>query len=76
MEGNMKIDKNPCMLWNFSNVYIQKDRSFNVMVNKDKSKDSVDGVVALAMALHEWIRTNMAVEYLDIKNINMNDFTK
>ena len=36
--------------WNFSNVVIYHDGNDNIKIIKNKSADSVDGVVSLGMA--------------------------
>ena len=44
---------NPCMNWMLSNVAIQEDPAGNIKIAKNKSKEKVDGIVALVMALGE-----------------------
>ncbi len=44
---------NPCMNWMLSNVAIQEDPAGNIKIAKNKSKEKVDGFVALVMALGE-----------------------
>ena len=44
---------NPCMNWMLSNVAIQEDPAGNIKIAKNKSKEKVDGMVALVMALGE-----------------------
>ena len=44
---------NPCMNWMLSNVAIQEDPAGNIKIAKNKSKEKVDGLVALVMALGE-----------------------
>ena len=46
-------DDNPCMNWMLSNVAIQEDPAGNIKIAKNKSKEKVDGLVALVMALGE-----------------------
>ena len=46
-------DDNPCMNWMLSNVAIQEDPAGNIKIAKNKSKEKVDGMVALVMALGE-----------------------
>ena len=41
------------MNWMLSNIAIQEDPAGNLKPNKAKSKDKIDGVVALIMALGE-----------------------
>lgn len=44
-------DGNPVIRWMLSNVALQTDPAGNIKVNKDKSGDKVDGVVADIMSL-------------------------
>ena len=46
---------NPCMNWMLSNVAIQEDPAGNIKIAKNKSKEKVDGMVALVMALGEYM---------------------
>ena len=46
-------NNNPCMNWMLSNVAIQEDPAGNIKIAKNKSKEKVDGLVALVMALGE-----------------------
>ena len=49
---------NPVLRWMFSNVTIQKDDNGNIRPSKKKSKEKIDGVVALAMALGVMLQDN------------------
>ncbi len=44
-------DGNPCMNWMVSNVVVKMDEAGNIKPNKAKSRERIDGVVALIMAL-------------------------
>ncbi len=46
---------NPVLLWNFDNVVIVNDAAGNMKIAKDKSTEKVDGAVAEAMAVAEWL---------------------
>ena len=46
---------NPVLRWMCSNVMIVQDAAGNVKISKDKSKEKVDGMVALVMATGEWM---------------------
>jgi len=48
---------NPVLAWNFQNVEIQRDAAGNVKVNKAKSIEKVDGVIALIMAYGAYLDT-------------------
>jgi phage terminase large subunit-like protein len=45
----------PVLRWMCSNVMIQRDPADNIKINKSKSKEKVDGMVASVMALGEYI---------------------
>jgi phage terminase large subunit-like protein len=42
---------NPVMRWMNSNVEIRRDPADNIKIDKSKSSEKVDGMVALAMAI-------------------------
>ena len=44
-------DNNPAMNWMLSNVALQEDPAGNIKIAKNKSKEKVDGIVSLVMAL-------------------------
>ena len=46
---------NPVLRWQMSNVSLRIDPADNIKVDKAKSSDKVDGIVALVMALGEWM---------------------
>ena len=48
-------NSNPVMNWMLSNIAIQEDPAGNLKPNKAKSKDKIDGIVALVMALGEYM---------------------
>lgn len=47
----IRHDGNPIMDWMVSNVIVDTDAAENIKLNKEKSRDRIDGVVALVMAL-------------------------
>jgi phage terminase large subunit-like protein len=51
--GTIKHTGNPVMRWMISNIMILRDANDNYKINKEKSKDKVDGPVALVMAYDE-----------------------
>jgi phage terminase large subunit-like protein len=57
--GNLTHDGNPVMEWMMSNVELTRDPNDNYKPDRKKSTDKIDGVVALVMAIGEWI-TDMA----------------
>lgn len=50
LKGALNHGGNPVLNWMMSNVAIAKDASDNVKIDKAKSSEKVDGMVALAMA--------------------------
>ena len=44
-------DGNPVLRWCLSNVALEQDAAGNIKVGKSKSREKVDGAVALAMAI-------------------------
>ena len=48
---------NPVLRWMMANVTLQTDAAGNIKINKGKSKDKIDGIAALIMALAEYMNT-------------------
>lgn len=61
-DKNIFLGKNPVLRWNFRNVVLYVDGNENIKVVKNKSLDSVDGVVSLGMAFGGWIADNLDME--------------
>ncbi|TVT39625.1 terminase large subunit [Hymenobacter setariae] len=51
LEGKIHHYGNPVLAWMCGNVEIKRDPAGNIKIDKGKSKEKVDGMVALAMAL-------------------------
>ena len=47
--------RNPVLRWQCENVQLQTDPAGNIKINKKKSSEKVDGMVALVMAIGEWM---------------------
>jgi len=47
----IRIKNNPIIRWMFGNIMIKRDPADNIKIDKGKSKEKVDGIVALVMAL-------------------------
>jgi phage terminase large subunit-like protein len=47
----------PVLRWMMSNITLQEDPAGNIKINKGKSKDKIDGIAALIMALAEYMNT-------------------
>ncbi len=56
MEGKINHGGNPVLKWMAGNVVIRKDPAGNEKVDKDKSTEKIDGIVAAIMALDRCIR--------------------
>ena len=56
MVTSSEIDlmQNPVIRWMFSNVQIISDQNENIKADKRKSREKIDGIVALANAIGEW----------------------
>lgn len=63
--GIIDLMNNPIMRWMFRNVVIYTDPNENIKIDKSKSQFKVDGVVALAMAIGEYM-TKKASKKQDI----------
>jgi len=51
LEKNINHGGNPVLRWMASNVQAREDANLNIMPNKKESKEKIDGMVALMMAL-------------------------
>jgi phage terminase large subunit-like protein len=51
LAGQLDHDGNPCLRWCLANVGLEQDAAGNVKITKAKSREKVDGAVALAMAI-------------------------
>lgn len=65
MEEKIILGRNPVLRWMFTNVILYYDGNANIKIMKNKSLDSVDGVVALAMAMGMYL-VNKQIDYGDI----------
>jgi len=54
----ISFSTNPVLRWMLSNVVLYYDGNGNIKIMKNNSKDSVDGPVALAMAVAAWLASN------------------
>lgn len=65
---------NPVLRWMFSNVQTWTDGNDNIKADKGRSREKIDGVVALINAVGEWqtrIYTNEATMSATIEFVNM-----
>jgi len=58
LSKQINLSKNPVLRWCFMNVTMYYDGNNNCKITKNKSKDSVDGAVALAMAVGLYLKIN------------------
>jgi phage terminase large subunit-like protein len=57
-EETIAATNNPVMRWMFRNIQLYYDGNGNIKIMKNKSLDSVDGPVALAMSIGAWLQYN------------------
>lgn len=57
-EDQIVLNDSPVMTWNFGNAVLYEDGNGNVKFLKNKSRDSIDGLVSLAMAMKAWLVDN------------------
>lgn len=58
-DDRISFGKDPVLMWNFRNVVLYQDGNNNIKIMKNRSKDSVDGAVALGMAVAMWLAVNL-----------------
>ena len=66
---NIIHNNNPCMNWCMSNVALLEDPAGNLKVAKNKSKEKVDPVVALVMALGCHLTTESGDSVYDTRGV-------
>lgn len=54
-EGKLQHGGNPVLRWMCGNIEIKRDPAGNIKIDKGKSSEKVDGMVALVMAIGEWL---------------------
>lgn len=52
--GELRHGGNPVLRWMCSNIQIESDAAGNIKMSKKKSREKIDGMVALAMAIASW----------------------
>ena len=60
LKGELNFGGNPVIRWMFRNVVVYIDPNANVKLDKDKSRNKIDGVVALVDALGGWLNAETA----------------
>lgn len=56
LEKKIAHGGNPVLRWMMDNIFIKQDSAGNIEPDKEKSTESIDGAVALIMALDRAIR--------------------
>lgn len=64
------VSPNKCTLWNFRNVVKETDLNGNFRPNKKKSKDAIDGVIAILNAMFGYLGMNANKASLFMKSLN------
>jgi phage terminase large subunit-like protein len=57
MTGKIRHDGDPVLRWALANVELKMDPAGNIKADKARADDKIDPVVALAMAVGEWMKT-------------------
>lgn len=63
--------RNPVLEWMNRNVVIKYDANGNFKMDKEKSKEKIDGMVALAMAIGQWLTYKHEVSEIFSPNIDI-----
>ena len=66
---NIIHNNNPCMNWCLSNVALQEDPAGNIKIAKNKSKEKVDPIVSLVMALGCHLTTESGDSVYDTRGV-------
>ena len=56
-ESKISHNGNPILRWMASNCWVEEDNAGMIKIEKAKSSDRVDGMVALAMCIGRWMKT-------------------
>jgi phage terminase large subunit-like protein len=62
-------NNNPCINWMLSNVVIQEDPAGNIKCAKNKSKEKIDGIIAMIMSLGEYMTESDVSSIYDERDI-------
>jgi phage terminase large subunit-like protein len=54
-DKTIEMSENPALRWNFMNAVLYTDGNGNIKIMKNTSRDSVDGAVALGMAIGSYL---------------------
>jgi phage terminase large subunit-like protein len=56
LDGRLRHGMNPVLTWNMSNTVVEQDAAGNRKLSKKRSREKIDGVVALAQAMGMYAR--------------------
>jgi phage terminase large subunit-like protein len=51
LSGRLRHGNNPLLRWNLQNVTLEQDAAGNIKPSKARSKDKIDGVMAMVLAI-------------------------
>lgn len=60
LKGNIRLGLDPVLRWMFRNVVVYIDPNANVKLDKARSRNKIDGVVALVDAIGGWLNDETA----------------
>ena len=69
MEGNINHGGNPVLKWMAQNVVMRQDPAGNIKLDKERSVEKIDGIVALIMGLDRCIRSAPVTSVYDERGI-------
>lgn len=72
MSGELDHMDDPVLRWMLSNVQIYQDVNNNIKPDKKRSREKIDGIVALINAIGAWMALSSAPESKDIYNHGYN----
>jgi phage terminase large subunit-like protein len=65
-DRGISLGGNPVLLWNIRNVVLYSDGNGNIKILKNKSRDAVDGAVALGEALAMYLSVNLDSQKMNL----------
>jgi len=69
LDGKLRHGMHPVLTWNMSNCVVEKDAAGNRKLSKKRSKEKIDGVVALAQAMGLYARQEAKPPAFDPESI-------
>lgn len=68
IDKRIEIANNECFTWMAKNVVATLDDAGNIKYSKSKSKNKIDGIIAMVMGLHGAIQREEKVDYSELVN--------